>query len=318
MRALPVSIVAIFMLACACMLGSAMAQTTPQRSNKGELSPPTSITPPPLAMPALNVPAKPTDQKPIDGKAQPVKFQTKLTEKDQPLTTGLTWRLFNGKLPVPQTAKPAFEIKDSTFTSSLLPGDYVVNVTFGRVNAFRAFTVAATPVNDTIVLGAGGIRFNADVNGKPINQNKLSFSIFTAAAREAERKLIQSDIKPGTIIRLPQGDYYISSRYGDGNAVVGTDIAIQAGKLTDAAIHHKAASVTLKLVSEAGAEAMANTSWTVLTPNGDTVSEFIGAYVTITLLEGEYIVIARYENRVYNTQFSVESGVDKDVEVLAR
>jgi hypothetical protein len=36
------------------------------------------------------------------------------------------------------------------------------------------------------------------------------------------------------------------------------------------------------------------------------------------LAEGDYVVIARNEGKVYNREFKVESGVDRDVEVLAR
>ena len=40
------------------------------------------------------------------------------------------------------------------------------------------------------------------------------------------------------------------------------------GKLTEAAVYQKAARLTLKLVSEHGGEAIANTAWSVVTPSG--------------------------------------------------
>ena len=43
-------------------------------------------------------------------------------------------------------------------------------------------------------------------------------------------------------------------------------IRVEVGELTDAAINHRAAIITLKLVNERAAKARANTQWSVLTP----------------------------------------------------
>ena len=80
----------------------------------------------------------------------------------------------------------------------------------------------------------------------------------------------------------------------DGNAVIRSDFRVQAGKLTDTRINHRAALITLKLVGEKGGEALANTAWSVLTPGGDVIKESIGAFPTVILAEGEYVVIARH------------------------
>jgi hypothetical protein len=97
-----------------------------------------------------------------------------------------------------------------------------------------------------------------------------------------------------------------------------SDLRVQPGKLTDTTIVHRAAKITLKLVGEEGGEALANTAWSVLTPGGDVIKESIGAFPVVILAEGDYVAIARNEGRVYNRDFKVESGVDREVEVLAR
>ena len=38
----------------------------------------------------------------------------------------------------------------------------------------------------------------------------------------------------------------------------------------------------------------------------------------LILAEGDYVAIARNEGKVYNREFKVESGVDREVEVVAR
>ena len=64
-------------------------------------------------------------------------------------------------------------------------------------------------------------------------------------------------------------------------------------------------------------EALANTSFSVLTPGGDVIRELIGAFPSLVLAEGEYVAIARHEDRTYQATFKVQSGQDRDVEVLA-
>jgi hypothetical protein len=122
----------------------------------------------------------------------------------------------------------------------------------------------------------------------------------------------------GDVVLLPEGTYYIVSNYGDANSVVRSDVHVQAAKLTDIVVTHRAAVLTFKLVNDKGGEALANTQWTVLTPGGDVIKESIGAFPRVVLAEGDYHLIARYEGRTYPRDFKVTSGVDGEVEVLAR
>jgi hypothetical protein len=93
---------------------------------------------------------------------------------------------------------------------------------------------------------------------------------------------------------------------------------VQAAKLTDATVTHRAAIITLKLVNEKGGEAIADTQWSVLTPGGDVIKESIGAFPRVILAEGEYRAIARNDNRTYEGDFRVVNGVDSEVEIIAR
>ena len=62
----------------------------------------------------------------------------------------------------------------------------------------------------------------------------------------------------------------------------------------------------------------ANTSWSVLTPGGDSIKEFIGAFPSIVLADGEYVAVARHDGKTYQANFKVDAGRDREVEVLAR
>ena len=154
-------------------------------------------------------------------------------------------------------------------------------------------------------------------NDMRIPRGELSFSIFSSDVKEdGERALVVADVKPETVVRLNSGTYHVVSNYGSVNAVIRADIQVEAGKLTEATIQHRAAKLTLKLVSEPGGEAIADTAWSILTSSGDVVSESVGAFPTLVLAEGEYTAIARNNEKIYQRNFTVSAGVNTDVEVL--
>jgi hypothetical protein len=101
------------------------------------------------------------------------------------------------------------------------------------------------------------------------------------------------------------------------NSVVNADIKVNSGKRIDVTIRHRCATLTLKLVNTPGAEALANTTFTVLTPGGDVIRELVGAFPSLVLAEGEYVVIARHESKVFQSTFQVQTGMDRDIEVVA-
>ena len=77
--------------------------------------------------------------------------------------------------------------------------------------------------------------------------------------------------------------------------MVNADIKVISGKRIDVTIRHRCATLTLKLVNKPAGEALANTTFTVLTPGGDVIRELVGAFPSLVLAEGEYVVIARHE-----------------------
>jgi hypothetical protein len=173
---------------------------------------------------------------------------------------------------------------------------------------------------ELLVLDAGGIVLNA-VSGEDhrVPAAKLKFSIYSSEVREdGERPLVMADVKPNTIVRLNAGNYHIVSEYGDVNASVRADVQVEAGKLTEATLQHHAAQVSFKLVSQHGGEAVADTAWSVLTAGGDVVAESVSAFTSMVLTEGDYTVVARNKEKIYQKDFNVQTGRDVDVEVLMK
>jgi hypothetical protein len=279
--------------------------------------PPSLTAPPAVAAVPPVVPAPPP------GAATPTQAVLALTArfgKDLPaVTSGLVWRVFSDRPDDTGTMKLVREDRGATPNIVLPPGNYVVHVALGLVSAVRPVTLKAETYRESFILPAGGLRIEGRVGTSKIPQNQISFSIYKGSQFEAgERASLVPNVAPSDVALLPEGTYYIISNYGDANSVVRSDIRVQAGKLTDVIVTHRAAVITLKLVSDRGGEALANTAWSVITPGGDVIKESIGAFPKVILSEGEYRAIAKNEGKVYERPFNVVNGVDGEVEVVAR
>jgi hypothetical protein len=240
--------------------------------------------------------------------------------KDLPvISSGLVWRVFSDRPDEAGTFKLVREDRGATPNIVLPPGGYVVHVTFGMVSAVRAVTLKSETDRESFLLPAGGLRIEGRVGASKIPQNQISFAIYKGSQFEiGERASLLPNVAAGDVALLPEGTYYIVSNYGDANSVVRSDIRVQAGKLTDVTITHRAAVITLKLVGDRGGEALANTAWSVITPGGDVIKESIGAFPRVVLAEGEYRAIAKNEGKVFERPFNVVNGVDGEIEVIAR
>lgn len=240
--------------------------------------------------------------------------------KDLPnINGGLVWRVFADRPDETGTFKMLREDRGPTPNIVLPPGNYVVHVALGLVSAVRTVNLKAETDRESFLLPAGGLRLEGRVGSTKIPQNQISFAIYKGSQFDGrERAPIVPNVAAGDILMLPEGTYYIVSNYGDANAVVRSDIRVQASKLTDVTVTHRAAVITLKLVSDKGGEALANTAWSVINPGGDVIKESVGAFPKVVLSEGDYRAIAKNEGKVFERSFSVVNGVDGEVEVLAR
>jgi hypothetical protein len=232
---------------------------------------------------------------------------------------GLHWRVYADKpdqsgvfrlLKEDHSAQPVF----------VLPvGGYIVHVSFGLASAAKPVQLRNDAAREVFELPAGGLKIEGRVGNVRIPTAQISFDIFKGSQFDpAERQPIASSVLTGDIVLVPEGVYYILSKYGDGNAVVRSDIRVQSGKLTDVTVTHRAAAMMFRLVSKRGGEALANTDWAVMSPAGDVITESKGAFPRMILAEGEYKIIARNNNKVYQQDLTVIPGVDSEIEVLAR
>ncbi len=263
-------------------------------------------------------PAAPAQQlQPAGPEKKSLYVSALFAEHGEAIRTGMKWRVFlaksddSGQMPIvaqSDAAAPVF---------SLEPGVYIVHGAYGLAAATRRVEIAGTAGVEKLVLNAGALKVEAAIGDQPVPASMLSSRIHMIL-QTGERRLIADKLPAENLVRLPEGRYFVESNYGGSNAIVSAEISIKAGQLTDATFHHNAATLTLKLVNQPGGEALADTSWSILTPGGDVIRESIGAFPSMILAEGNYTIVARHDGRVYTREFEAKSGLDQDVEVIAK
>jgi hypothetical protein len=246
--------------------------------------------------------------------------------ESQPIGAGLVWRVFSAQAGPDGNYPLVAESSEPTPVVSLDDGDYIVHAACGLAGVARRISVAGAPLSQKLVMNAGGLKLAGALSGAVIPASRLVIQVYLPEPNDPEAKLILPSLKAGEPVCLPEGNYHVVSKLMDvsgasntaTNSVIYADLRVLAGKLTTGELRHRAASMTLKLVNAPGGEALANTAFSVLTPGGDVIREMIGAFPSMVLAEGEYIAIARHDNKTYQATFKVLSGQDRDVEVLAK
>ena len=259
-----------------------------------------------------------------------------LGDAGPPLRAGAHWRVFGERAETDGSHTLVAESVAAQPSLALPPGDYVVHLAFGLASATKRIAVGEEERTERLTLNAGALRIAGARGDSPIDPNRLQLAIYVPDHNNPEAKLVYAKAKAGDLLGLPEGAYHIVSTYLDTvgvgslgapraaanpietNSIVSADIKVPAGKVLDVTLRHRYATLTLKLVNTPGAEALANSNFTILTPGGDLIRELIGAFPSLVLAEGEYVVIARHDAKTYQSTFQVQSGLDRDVEIIAQ
>ena len=261
-------------------------------------------------------PAAPSVMRPALGTVS-LALSAQFAGERKPVGSGLVWRVLS---ETADGSPPRIVARsgDAAPVFFLEPGTYLLHAAYGFASGTKRVTLGAQGLRDQISISAGGLSLAGSIGDMPIPPALLKFSVFVPLQGNSEGRLVVGNAKAGELVRLPEGVYHVVSTYGDSNAIQRADVKVEAGKVTDATLHHRAARVTLKLVAAPGGEAFAGTAFSVLTPGGDVIREAIGAFPQVILAEGDYVLIARQEGQVFSRDFKVETGLDRDIEVLAK
>jgi hypothetical protein len=287
----------------------------------GEAAPAPDATAAPLEITAPAAEPSPTAAteaiEAVTADPQPVTLTAMVTDGGQAIGEGLVWRIFSTKTDTQGQLELAAKSDSAVAKVELTPGNYVVHGAYGRAQASDTIVVAQGDNSKNIVLEAGGLRLNAAVTGDvPIPINLLHFDVFTTGSSDADRAIVAQGIGANDILTVNAGTYHIVSYFGAVNAVVRADLRVEPGQLTDATLYHRAAQTSFKLVSEAGGEAIADVDWTVKTTDGTTIFTDTGAFPSTVLQEGDYLVLAKRGDTVFNREFEVQPGQPREIEVL--
>jgi hypothetical protein len=155
-------------------------------------------------------------------------------------------------------------------------------------------------------------------SGEAVGENAILYSILSDE-RDAfgNRIPVMTGARPGVVVRLNAGIYQVQSVFGDANAIVRGEVTIEPGKITEATLSHSAAKVTFRLVGRSGGEALADTLWTITGAQGEVVKESAGAIPTHTFAPGNYVATARRQGLTFKRDFSVQTGDNVYVELVA-
>jgi len=252
----------------------------------------------------------------------------------EPIRGGLQWRVYQERAQPDGTHALVAESADAQTAFAMFDGAYVVHVSYGLASAMKRVSVEGKPRAERLEINAGMLRVKSLLGDAALAPNRVSLAVYVPDRSGSEARLIVSNAHPGDVLQLPEGNYRVVSTYLDKesagstgapgaapnatNSVVSAELRVNTGRLTEANLRHHAATLTLKLVNSPGSEALANTSFSVLTPGGDVIRELIGAFPALILAEGEYVVIARRDGKTFQKTFTVQSALDQDVEVIAQ
>ena len=194
----------------------------------------------------------------------------------------------------------------------------MVHVSFGLASAVRRSTCTRRRGRRSSFPPAASSSKAGSATADPGGQ--VTFDIYKGSQFEpGDKSPLVQGVTTGNVVIVPEGAYYIVSNYGDTNAVVRSDIRVQAGKLTDVTVNHRAA-VHHAQAGERGRRRSPRQYQLVgpSPPAATSSRNSTGAFPRVVLAEGDYRAIARSDGRTYERNFKVITGVDGEVEVLAR
>ena len=273
----------------------------------------------PLALPPGGAGAGAAAEKPTSTEPGTLSVSAILAKDSQTLTGGLIWRIYDGRVHDDGSYKLLETFREPRLTRTLPGGEYLVNAAYGRANVTKRLTIwPDKQLDDVFNLNAGGLRLYATLAKQPLlSEQSLTFDVYSDESDQfGNRRKVIAGAKSGVVMRLNSGAYRIESTYGDSNAVIEAEVAVEPGKLTEATVDHQAGKVTFRLVQKPGGEALADTIWNIYSGDGQLVKKSGGAFPSHVLAAGNYEVRVEHGQKEFGSKFTVEAGDKKQVEVV--
>ena len=251
-----------------------------------------------------------------------LRLRGQITSGTAPIARPIDWAAYRVEDAEADRWRKIADVSTPVASIPLPPGRYVVRAAYGAVRAAKVLVVRpGRRIDATFILNAGGLRILPALAFMDTPEGAAAKHwIFAAVPNEngGRRLFAQSDVI-GEVIRLNAGTYSLVSRLGNANAVVETDVTIRPGMLTEVEINHKVGLVTLRLSGAARETASGGpVKWQLFDSRGAIVFRAEGRETAQVLLPGRYRAMAEYRGKSYTSEFTVEIGEKKTVEITAR
>ncbi len=189
------------------------------------------------------------------------------------------------------------------------PGDYIVDIRYGASRLVSTVTLLeANHLMVSYVLNAGGLRVLPRVQEIGVTAIPAISRVFARDGVDSG-KLVAESLIPGEIIRLPEGDYRVESRFAAGNASAVTDVHVKAGRLSAIDIDHKAGLARLAYTGAPGTKV----EWNVRDNTGLAVISTQGQQADVVLRPGTYTASARIGSETLTATFDIATGEARDI-----
>ena len=139
-----------------------------------------------------------------------LELSARLTAEGGPLQQNISWHIRS------PDGVSVYSGDEGTADVSLPPGDYVVDASYGATLIERQVSLpAGTRLKVNFVLDAGGLKVEPMVGKIGVPPVASRVRVFSMDGR----KLMAVSVKPGEIIRLPEGSYRVESQVSTGSVV---------------------------------------------------------------------------------------------------
>ncbi len=229
-----------------------------------------------------------------------LELSARLTPDGGPLQQNIAWNI---RSPDGVTV---YSGDEGTADVSLSPGDYVVDASYGATRLEELVSLpAATRLKVSFVLDAGGLRVEpllGKIDVPPVASRVRVFSM-------DGKRLMAVSVKPGEIIRLPEGTYRVESQVSTGNVKAVADVHVTAGRVATVKIAHRAGLARLAFVGAPNS----TVRWQVEDQSGTSIATRGGINANVTLLPGTYTARAEVGAELLTATFNIAAGEVRDI-----
>ncbi len=230
------------------------------------------------------------------------------------------YAIYKGAVSLEGKRQQIAQLTQSSPALWLSTGNYFITATYGLASANMEVKITANRRTEkTIIVNAGALRLSSKIDGLPEKlTSQILYVIYDAKAdTEGNYREVFSTAQAEGIVRVPPGEYLIEGHWGKTNAKVPMSAVVKAGEPTSATVVHRAGRARFKLKSVSGGTPTGRPYWTFYDISGAEIGRDAKPSPERIFAAGRYIVVVRYQNQRFRAEFSIKSGDQKRIDIVA-